>query len=210
MPCQGGRWAFLLGLQIVAVLQVTAVDIYTSEKVEALNGTDTRLKCTFGTSEPIGQSLTVTWNFKPESGGPEEFVFYYHGQAYPPQLGRFKNRAIWDGDVSRSDASIIIRDLQFSDNGTFTCRVINPPDVHGRVGEIQLQVVKHVTFSEIHLLAVVVGGACALIIVLVVVVILVRRCRRKRQESSTPISVLECKEKEPLNEKPLDPAAVTT
>ncbi|XP_030077611.1 myelin protein zero-like protein 2 [Microcaecilia unicolor] len=208
MHCQSGCWTCLLGLvQVIAVLQIQAVDIYTSGNVEALNGTDTRLKCTFRTSAPIGQSLVVSWNFKPETGGQEEYVFYYHGKPYPPS-GRFYNRAVWDGDVSRSDASILIRNLRFSDNGTFTCRVVNPPDVEGIVGEIQLQVVSQVTFSEIYLLAVVIGSACALIILVVVIVILVRHCKKKRQENNIQMSELECKEKEPMNKK--DPAEVTT
>nr|XP_033775311.1 myelin protein zero-like protein 2 [Geotrypetes seraphini] len=210
MDCLGGRWTFLLGLQVIVVLQVEAIDIYTSGDVEALNGTETRLKCTFGTNAPLsGESVTVTWNFKPATGEQEEFVLYYHRQAYPPIQGRFKNRAVWDGDVSRKDASICIRDLHLSDNGTFTCRVVNPPDVDGRVGEIHLRVVTQATFSEIHLLAVVIGSACALIILLVIIGILVRHCKKKHQENDIHMSELECKEKEPMNKKPLNPAEVT-
>lgn len=39
------------------------------------------------------------------------------------------------------DASIIIEQVKFSYNGTYTCQVKNPPDVHGAVGETRLRVV---------------------------------------------------------------------
>lgn len=51
-----------------------AVEIYTSRVLEAVNGTDARLKCTFSSFAPVGDALTVTWNFRPQDGGPEQFV----------------------------------------------------------------------------------------------------------------------------------------
>lgn len=40
------------------------------------------------------------------------------------------------------DGSITLNDVQFSFNGTYTCQVRNPPDVHGFTGEIRLEVVQ--------------------------------------------------------------------
>lgn len=51
-----------------------AVEIYTSRVLEAVNGTDVRLKCTFSSFAPVGDALTVTWNFRPQDGGSEQFV----------------------------------------------------------------------------------------------------------------------------------------
>lgn len=53
---------------------VVAVEIYTSGALEAVNGTDVRLKCTFSSFAPVGDALTVTWNFRPRDGGREQFV----------------------------------------------------------------------------------------------------------------------------------------
>lgn len=39
------------------------------------------------------------------------------------------------------DASIIIEQVKFTYNGTYTCQVKNPPDVHGAIGETRLRVV---------------------------------------------------------------------
>lgn len=68
-------------------------------------------------------------------------VFYFHEKAFPPIEGRFQKKVVFVGDVLSSDASILVRDVMFSYNGTFSCQVKNPPDVHGNVGEIQLRVV---------------------------------------------------------------------
>lgn len=59
---------------IAALWPVAAVEIYTPRVLEAINGTDVRLKCTFSSFAPVGDALTVTWNFRPRDGGPEQFV----------------------------------------------------------------------------------------------------------------------------------------
>ncbi|XP_045432174.1 myelin protein zero-like protein 2 isoform X2 [Pipistrellus kuhlii] len=131
----------LLGLQLTALGPAAAVEIYTSRVLEAVNGTDVRLKCKFSSFAPVGDALTVTWNFRPQDGGSEQFVFYYHMDPFQPTSGRFKDRVVWDGNTDRYDASIQLQRLRFDDNGTYTCQVKNPPDVDGLVGEIRLSVV---------------------------------------------------------------------
>jgi hypothetical protein len=39
------------------------------------------------------------------------------------------------------DATIVVRKVKFTYNGTFSCQVKNPPDVHGNAGEVKLTVV---------------------------------------------------------------------
>ncbi|KAJ0063837.1 hypothetical protein NL108_011097, partial [Boleophthalmus pectinirostris] len=68
-------------------------------------------------------------------------IFFYQQKPYPPIDGAFRKRVVWAGDIMGRDASIIIREVKFTYNGTYTCKVNNPPDVHGTVGEIRLQVV---------------------------------------------------------------------
>lgn len=68
-------------------------------------------------------------------------MFYYHEKPFSPNEGRFRKKVDWAGDVSGRDASIVLRKVPFSFNGTFSCQVKNPPDVHGNVGEVRLRVV---------------------------------------------------------------------
>uniref|UniRef100_A0A8V5GZX9 Uncharacterized protein n=1 Tax=Melopsittacus undulatus TaxID=13146 RepID=A0A8V5GZX9_MELUD len=108
------------------------MEVHTSKEVNAVNGTNLRLKCTFSSSSPISQHLSVTWNFQPEDLGSHEL------EPYNLPSGRFKERVTWDGNIERNDASIMIWNLQPTDNGTFTCQVKNPPDANGVVGNIRV------------------------------------------------------------------------
>ncbi|XP_017564930.1 myelin protein zero-like protein 2 [Pygocentrus nattereri] len=166
----------LLSLDISGVF---AIHVYTSGNVEAVNGTDVWLKCSFSSSAPIRRSvLTISWSFRPLGPGQEETVFYYHEKPFPPSEGRFQKKVMWAGDVSSRDASIVVRNVKFSYNGTFSCQVKNPPDVHGNVGEVRLRVVTSASFSEIVILAVAIGGAVLLTIIILIAVVSIRRCRK--------------------------------
>ncbi|XP_048369439.1 myelin protein zero-like protein 2 isoform X2 [Sphaerodactylus townsendi] len=181
------------------------MDIYTPTPLEVLNGTDVRLKCTFHSDVPPGKQVTVTWNFRPQTSGPDQNVFYYHEEPYPPTTGRFSGRVTWDGNIHKSDASIMLWNVNPADNGTFQCHVKNPPDVGGNIGEIQLAVVLRVSFSEIHILAVTIGSACALMIVIVVVVVVCQQRRRKRREKNVEMVETECNRSEKEKLKSSEP-----
>ncbi|XP_018418362.1 PREDICTED: myelin protein zero-like protein 2 [Nanorana parkeri] len=184
-----------------AAKALSSMELFTSEEIQAVNGTDIRLKCKFSSSAPIGEDVTVSWTFRPLAGGSEESVFYYHREPYPPHEGRFVGRAVWDGNIKRGDGSIIIRNIQQTYNGTYLCQVKNPPDVHGEMGEIILQVVDKVKFSEIMLLLLVIAVGSVVIIIIVLAVVLFRYYRKQKTHSTT-MSVMECREK--LTEKPLN------
>ncbi|KAG7282673.1 hypothetical protein CRUP_017599 [Coryphaenoides rupestris] len=183
-----GTWlqtVSLLGaLGVLLVLsEVSGVEIYTTEHMEVANGTDVRLKCTFSSTHTISpKTVTVSWNFRSLDQGREESLLHYQEVAYPPTSGPFKDRVVWSGDVSNRDASITLQGVVPTFNGTYSCQVRNPPDVHGQNGEIVLKVVNKVSLSEMALLAAIAGGVCAVILLLVVVYVLVRRRRRWHED----------------------------
>ncbi|XP_069003666.1 myelin protein zero-like protein 2 [Embiotoca jacksoni] len=182
--CVKGLYFFtvLSGLAASGVLQVSGIRISTSGDMEAVNGTDARLKCSFQSSFPINPNdVTISWTFRPLSAGREESVFHYQQRPYPPLEGIFRKRIIWAGDVLGRDASIIIRQVKFTYNGTYVCQVKNPPDVHGTVGEIRLRVVTTASFSELLVLAFAIGGAIAAVVILLIIIMSCRRCKRRRQ-----------------------------
>lgn len=55
-------------------------------------------------------------------------------------MGTFKERIQWVGDPRWKDGSIVIHNLDYSDNGTFTCDVKNPPDIVGKTSQVTLYV----------------------------------------------------------------------
>ncbi|KAG7223092.1 hypothetical protein INR49_015851 [Caranx melampygus] len=186
---------------LAGVLQVSGIRVYTSGEMEAVNGTDARLKCSFQTSAPINvNSLTISWTFRPLGPGREESIFYYQNKPYPPNDGIFRKRIYWAGDVMGQDASIVIRQVKFTYNGTYICQVKNPPDVHGSVGQIKLRVVTTASFSELLMLALAIGGGIAGVVILLIIILSCRRCRRRRQRE------LEGNEEAPRKERK-DPTA---
>ncbi|KAM8905611.1 LOW QUALITY PROTEIN: uncharacterized protein AB9W97_008689 [Spinachia spinachia] len=170
----------LSGLAASGVLRVGGMRIYTSGDVEAVNGTDVRLKCTFESSSSINaNAVVISWSFRPLKPGREESVFHYQLRPYPPLDGIFRKRVSWAGDVMGRDASIILQQVKFTYNGTYICQVKNPPDVHGAVGEVRLRVVTTASFSELLLLALAIGGGIAGVVLLLIVIVSCRRCKKR-------------------------------
>lgn len=177
---------------------VSGIKISVPDKVEAVNGTNVRLKCTFTSTHPVSaKSVTVSWNFRPLNLGADESVFYYQEAPYPPQYGRFKDHAVWSGDIARRDVSITLHEVPPTFNGTYICQVRNLPDVHGSSGEIILTVVNKATFSEIAFLGMIVGIACAVILVCLGIFVVVRHHRRKRMENDIELHSREHEWKDP-------------
>lgn len=180
------------------VRYVSCIEIFTPGEVEAINGTHVKLKCTFTSTAPVSlQSVTVSWNFRPLVPGPDESVFYYDKEPFPPDQGRFKGRAIWSGDILRKDASITLQDVPPTFNGTYICQVRNRPDVHGSNGEITLKVVKKVSMSEISMLAIAVGAGIGLILVILGIVLSVKLCRKRGMDRDIEMHVPEEQWKDP-------------
>ncbi|KAK5929175.1 hypothetical protein CgunFtcFv8_010430 [Champsocephalus gunnari] len=170
----------LSGLAASGMLQVSGMHVYTSGDVEAVNGTDVRLKCTFQSSASINpDSIVISWSFRPLKPGREQSVFHYQQKPYPPLEGIFRKRVSWAGDVMGRDASIILQQVKFTYNGTYICQVKNPPDVHGTVGEIRFRVVTTASFSELLLLALAIGGGIAAVVILLIIFVSCRRCKTK-------------------------------
>lgn len=192
-------WLLLLGgLALPGVRHVSGIDIFTPGEIEAVNGTDVRLKCTFSSNHPVlPQTVTVSWNFRPLQPGPDESVFYYDSDPYPPDHGRFKGHVVWSGDVLRKDASITLQNVPPTFNGTYVCQVRNRPDVHGNNGEIVLKVVNKVSLSEISILAIAVGGAIVGILILLGIVVAVRIYRNRHTDSDIEMHSREQEWKDP-------------
>lgn len=161
------------------VYDIEAMEVLTSSDLEAVNGTNVRLKCTFKSTYPLTEDkVSVSWSFQSPRKTSESF-FHYQGKAYPPTSGLFKDHAVWSGDVMKGDASITLQNVQFNFNGTFSCHVRNPPDIQGFAGEISFTVVQKVSFSEIGILAIAVGGSIGIVLLILTIYVCVRLYRRK-------------------------------
>ncbi|KAL7838738.1 hypothetical protein AOLI_G00271420 [Acnodon oligacanthus] len=195
----GRVWMYLLSAVGVLVTpgayRSAAMEVTTPKEVTGVNGTSVLLKCTFKSTHPIDESsLSVTWRFRPLGQTAEESVFYYQKNPYPPSNGRFKGHVTWSGNVMKNDASITLQDVQFSFNGTYSCFVTNPPDVHSLTSEINLQVVQSVKLSEMGILAAAVGGAILLVLLILSIFLTVRYCQRKHEDTGVELEKTEFKQ----------------
>ncbi|XP_029956969.1 myelin protein zero-like protein 2 [Salarias fasciatus] len=135
-------FTLLGGLLEFGLQQVSGVFIYTAAEVEAVNGTDVKLKCKFSSMYPVSlESVSANWIFRPRRHKRETMLMYYHKKPYPILNGRFKKRVEWSGDVLEKDASITLKRVTPKFRGTYVCQVRNLPDIRGRDGEVVLRVV---------------------------------------------------------------------
>ncbi|XP_075695048.1 myelin protein zero-like protein 3 [Rhinoderma darwinii] len=136
-----GAWrGVLLLLLLMGFISVGGIDIRMDSEVYGVVGESARLWCGFSSRDPISELVMVDWSYRPLAGGPTITIMHYQSKPYPILSGPFKDRVKWEGNVGRGDASILLEDLKLTDNGTFSCVVRNPPDVHGKLPQMKLTV----------------------------------------------------------------------
>ncbi|KAK2846943.1 hypothetical protein Q5P01_009942 [Channa striata] len=121
----------LCSLVCLAPSLVSSITVNTPAELQASKGDAVTLPCTFTSTSRPTSKMTVDWLYRPQSGGPPQTFFHFSSQAFPPPDGQFMGRIRWQGSPARGDVSISLINATLNDNGTFTCAVRNPPDVHG-------------------------------------------------------------------------------
>ncbi|XP_040903108.1 myelin protein zero-like protein 3 [Toxotes jaculatrix] len=110
---------------------VSSITVRSPAEIHASKGDAVTLSCTFTSSSRPTSKMTVDWSYRPQSGGPPQTFFHFSSRAFPPHEGQFAGRIRWQGSPTRGEASISLINATLNDNGTYTCSVRNPPDVHG-------------------------------------------------------------------------------
>ncbi|XP_072420789.1 myelin protein P0 [Chiloscyllium punctatum] len=117
------------------------ISVSTHHNLHKRVGSDVTLYCGFWSSEYVSDLTTLSWRFRPDNSREIISIFHYgNGVPYIEKWGQFRSRVEWVGDISKHDGSIVIRNLDYIDNGTFTCDVKNPPDVVGTSSDVHLTV----------------------------------------------------------------------
>ncbi|KAM8905128.1 myelin protein zero-like protein 3 isoform 2-T2 [Spinachia spinachia] len=178
---------------------VSCISVNTPAELHASKGDTVKLSCTFTSTSTPTSKMTVDWSYRPQSGGAPSSLFHFSSRAFPPPAGQFLGRIEWRGVPARGDASLALVNATLSDNGTYTCSVRNPPDVHGSpTSHTVLTVtprVARVRFSDVAVLL-----ALVLLPSAIITFILIGRmlCPKKRRDQSkayrSPIEVTEGEE----------------
>ncbi|XP_016385819.1 myelin protein zero-like protein 1 isoform X3 [Sinocyclocheilus rhinocerous] len=136
---------------------VSAIDVYTPAELFAENGTTATLSCSFKSRE----------------------IFYYSGgKQFPGSVPQFKSRVEWAGDMNKKDVSIRVLQMQFKDNGTFSCDVKNPPDISRQMSFTKVRVVMKEALPQTSAAVIVcgvIGAVIGIIIIAVVTYLIIRR-----------------------------------
>ncbi|TNN47285.1 Myelin protein zero-like protein 3 [Liparis tanakae] len=118
-PRRGSRArsvAWLLLVVSLAPSLVSSILVNTPAELHASKGDAVTMSCTFISTNRPTSKMTF---------------FHFSSRAFPPLDGQFKDRILWQGVPARGEASISLVNATLSDNGTYTCSIRNPPDVHG-------------------------------------------------------------------------------
>ncbi|KAK1790972.1 hypothetical protein P4O66_014803 [Electrophorus voltai] len=160
---------------LAAAPQSEAIVIYTGWEKHALVGSDVRLSCSFFSWRWTSEEVTFSWSYRPDGAKDSISIFHYTGGApYVDNKGPFRDRLEFVGNPARRDGSILIRNLDFNDNGTFTCDVKNPPDIVGRPSSVRLLVFEQVPIQAGVITGAIIGVVLGLLILVVAIYYLMR------------------------------------
>ncbi|XP_017564938.1 myelin protein zero-like protein 3 [Pygocentrus nattereri] len=201
----------LLGLAL-HLGPVCCIEVNAPEEIEAVRGETVILSCSFTSTSRTTELLSVNWSFRPQRGGLAHNFFHFSAKAYPSSDEHFKGRVKWHGTPSLGDASIQLLNASLNDNGTYSCTVRNPPDVHGPSSQTILTVTPKkvgVRFSDVAVLLVFVIVPSGLIALVLLVRILCPCCSPVKRSSGlghhSPIEVTDGEEhvyKQPKQKTP--------
>ncbi|XP_040832964.1 myelin protein zero-like protein 3 isoform X1 [Ochotona curzoniae] len=164
-------WPLLCAL-FQSVYIVLSLEINADAHVQGYVGEKVKLRCTFKSTSDITDKLTIDWTYRPPGSSRTESIFHYQSFQYPTTAGTFRDRISWAGNVYKGDASISISSLTLKDNGTFSCAVKNPPDVHHNIPQTELTVTERgfgTMLSSVALLSILVFIPSAVVVVLLLV-----------------------------------------
>ncbi|XP_010768692.1 myelin protein P0 isoform X1 [Notothenia coriiceps] len=155
--------------------QTEAIAIYTGWERHALLGSDIRLSCSFFSWRLTSDDVTFSWTYRPDGSRDSISIFHYtSGQAYVDNKGPFRDRVEFVGNPGKRDGSILIKNLDYNDNGTFTCDAKNPPDIVGRPSSVRLLVFETVPIQAGVITGAIIGVVLGLLVLIVVIYYLMR------------------------------------
>ncbi|KAJ0012320.1 hypothetical protein NQD34_013295 [Periophthalmus magnuspinnatus] len=155
--------------------QTGAIVIYTGWERHALVGSDVRLSCSFFSWRWTSEDVTFSWTYRADGSRDTVSIFHYTGGVpYLDNKGPFRDRLEFVGNPVRRDGSILLKNVDFGDNGTFTCDAKNPPDISGRPSSVRLLVFEKVPIQAGVITGSIIGTVLGLLILIVVIYYLMR------------------------------------
>ncbi|XP_010007194.1 PREDICTED: sodium channel subunit beta-4 [Chaetura pelagica] len=161
------------GLHALAIAFALEVSVGKTNTVTALNNSDVLLPCTFTTC--IGfQDLIFTWYFN-----STEMIFSgkIKSKASDPVLTKINPRVEFLGSTTGKDnnISIILRNVEFSDAGKYTCHVKNPKEKNAQHNATIFLTVVHKMVETDNTVTFIIVGVVGGLIGLLILFMLIKR-----------------------------------
>ncbi|EDL95352.1 sodium channel, voltage-gated, type II, beta, isoform CRA_a [Rattus norvegicus] len=124
-----------------AVPSGRSMEVTVPTTLSVLNGSDTRLPCTFNSCYTVNhKQFSLNWTYQECSNCSEEMFLQFRMKIINLKLERFGDRVEFSGNPSKYDVSVTLKNVQLEDEGIYNCYITNPPDRHRGHGKIYLQV----------------------------------------------------------------------
>ncbi|XP_028664318.1 sodium channel, voltage-gated, type IV, beta a [Erpetoichthys calabaricus] len=188
-PETGLLLVYLIGLAWLPAIQPLEVSVGKTSSLEALNGTDVLLPCTF--SSCIGfDNLYFEWSYD-QNGTKEELLKgTIKSLGMEPRVQFSTDRVVFAGNTKLNNISIILFNIDFEDSGKYTCYAMNPREKYrDHQAVFTLTVVSQMKVVDKTLTIIIasaVGGVIGLIIVIMIlkklIVFIIAKTREKNKE----------------------------
>ncbi|NXX99451.1 SCN4B protein, partial [Centropus bengalensis] len=163
----------LLGLHVFAIVFALEVSVGKTNTVMSLNNSDVLLPCAFSTC--IGfQDLVFTWYF---NSTEKIFTGLIKSKASEPIVMGSNPRVEFVGSTTgkENNISIVLKNVEFSDAGKYTCHVKNPKEKNAQHNAtIFLTVVQKMEKTDNTLTVIIVGVVGGLIGLLILFMLIKR------------------------------------
>ncbi|XP_052614684.1 sodium channel subunit beta-2 isoform X1 [Peromyscus californicus insignis] len=160
-----------------------SMEVTVPTTLSVLNGSDTRLPCTFNSCYTVNhKQFSLNWTYQECSNCSEEMFLQFRMKIINLKLERFGDRVEFSGNPSKYDVSVTLKNVQLEDEGIYNCYITNPPDRHRGHGKIYLQVLLEVPPERDSTVAVIVGASVGGFLAVVILVLMVVKCVRRKKE----------------------------
>ncbi|XP_038635103.1 junctional adhesion molecule-like isoform X2 [Scyliorhinus canicula] len=114
---------FLFFLIFNGICLIFAIGVSTPNSLVVHEGMELRLDCNL--EYHVGtqlQNIKLEWSHTPYGDTEEDLIFFhYRNHSVVVQNNKFSLRLQWVGDIRKNNGSILITEVECSDNGSFTC-----------------------------------------------------------------------------------------
>lgn len=175
--------ALALGFLLAQAPSSLAMEVTAPATINALNGSSTRLPCTFISCYRVTEKqFSLNWTYQECQNCSEMTLLQFKSKVVPVEQKRFGNRVKFTGNLAKYDVSFTLHDVQLEDQGFYNCYVLNPPDRHRGHAQIDLRVITEEPPERDSTVAVIVGASVGGFLAVVILALVAVKCLRRRKQ----------------------------